>query len=291
MKQHKGSRTAEFMALFRALESQLPADKRLFNDPFAKYFLSTSHSAILRLGTIPALSGLLMGFIDRQWPGARTSGVARTRLIDDSVGNALANGIQQVVILGSGFDSRAYRLPGMAKLPVYEVDHPATSSLKRERIKRVLGTIRDNVHFVKIDFTKEDLENKMALVGYQREMTTIFVWEGVTNYLPAESVNSTLRWCSQAAFKSQVVFTYVDKKVLTDPGSFYGQKRVIKMLGDVGERWTFGINPVELNAYLRQKGLQLKSDIGAAQYRRLYYQEASSKMRGYEFYRVATATV
>lgn len=238
MKQNQSSRTAEFMAFFRALESQLSPNKRLFNDPFAKDFLSASHLLVLRLTAIPILSNILITFIDHRWPGARTSGVARTRLIDDVVGQALANGIQQVVFLGAGFDSRAYRLPGMEKVAVFEVDHPATSARKRGKIERALGSIPTNVHLVEIDFKKDDLETEMARAGYQSQVTTIFVWEGVTNYLTAEAVDSTLHWCSKAASKSLVVFTYIDKKVLSNPELFYGTKMIVKVLQDVGEKWT-----------------------------------------------------
>ena len=70
-------------------------------------------------------------FIDRRWPGARTSGVARTRLIDDAVAAALRDGIDQVLILGAGFDCRAYRLPGIERARVFEIDHPSTSAKDR----------------------------------------------------------------------------------------------------------------------------------------------------------------
>jgi O-methyltransferase involved in polyketide biosynthesis len=124
-----------------------------------------------------------------------------------------------------------------------------------------------------------------------RTAITLFVWEGVTNYLTAEAVDSILCWCSKAASRSRIVFTYVDKKVLTKPESFYGTRRIIKVLQDVGERWTFGIDPSELASYLAEHCLRLETDVAAAQYRKLYFKEASSKMKGYEFYRVATASI
>ncbi len=131
----------------------------------------------------------------------------------------------------------------------------------------------------------------MQQAGYRLLATTLFVWEGVTNYLTAEAVDSTLSWCSKAASESQLVFTYIDKKVLTSPESFYGSKRIVKAVQGVGERWTFGIDPMELASYLKERGLRLESDVGAAQYRMLYFKEASLKMKGYEFYRVATASI
>jgi len=278
------------MALFRALESQRAPHKRLFNDPFARYFLSASHLLVLHLARISVLYSLLTAYIDHRWPGARTSGVARTRLIDDEVASALASGMQQIAFLGAGFDSRAYRLPGMEKVEIFEVDHPATSARKRKVIRKALGMVPRNVNFVEIEFNRDDLQTKMKQAGFDMKQRTLFIWEGVTNYLSAEAVEATLRWCSQTGPESKVIFTYVDKKVLTNPGSFYGTKSVSKVLQDAQEKWTFGIDPDGLASWLIKRGLLLQKDIGATQYRTLYLGRAGAKIRGYEFYHLATAS-
>src|SRR3954452_22478162 len=125
MQGNQFSRTAEFMALFRALESQR-SPRPLFRDPFAAAFLGRPLRQLVRWSAPPLLGRLLRRTIDRLWPGARTSGGARTKLIDDWVGDGVATGARQVLVLGAGFDSRAWRLPALADLPVFEVDHPAT---------------------------------------------------------------------------------------------------------------------------------------------------------------------
>ena len=106
MKEGQASRTAEYMALFRALESTLPANRRIVEDVFATAFLSPRLRFIVGLSKLPLLGGLVPAFIDYRWPGARSSGVARTRFIDDAVVAALNSGINQVVMLGAGFDAR-----------------------------------------------------------------------------------------------------------------------------------------------------------------------------------------
>ncbi len=285
------SRTAEFMALFRALESLLPPNKRLFNDPFAKNCLSSSLYFLWNLARIPGIHGVMTSYIDRKWPGARTSAVARTRAIDDAVCKALEQGILQIVLLGAGFDSRAYRLPGMEKVTVYEVDHPATSERKRQVILRSLPGLTTNVRYVKVDFNKSNLELEIRNAGYTVNVPALFVWEGVTNYLTAEAVDSTLEWCSRAASGSRLVFTYIDRKVLSDPGSFYGTENIVQILQDVGEKWTFGLEPAKLGSFLKERGLKLETDLSANQYRERYFKDAASKMKGYEFYRVAVAYV
>src|ERR1700744_4339294 len=98
------------MALFRALETVRPAGERLFEDSFAKRFLRRRYRAVVEAARIPAMGGAILAYIDRRWPGSRASGVARTRWIDDEVRTALSDGAEQVVILGAGFDTRAYRM-------------------------------------------------------------------------------------------------------------------------------------------------------------------------------------
>ncbi len=134
MRRSRSSATAEFMALFRAQESARPDHRRLFNDLFAVSFLSPRLRPASVLFRIPFVRFLLARWMDARWPGARTSAVARTRLIDDWASAAADAGMRQAVILGAGFDCRAWRLSAFRDLPILEVDHPATSAGKRRRI-------------------------------------------------------------------------------------------------------------------------------------------------------------
>ena len=127
------SRTARYMALFRALESAR-SKERLFEDRFAIYFLPFPMRAAARLARLPMIGELVERGIDARWPGTWSSAVARTRLIDDWLGEAITAGAGQVVILGAGFDCRALRLPALANLPVFEVDRSALLIAKRRRL-------------------------------------------------------------------------------------------------------------------------------------------------------------
>lgn len=110
MKEGQASRTAEYVALFRAIESSLPAKRRLFEDPFARRFLGRRFALLAALCSLPGAADLVSRYIDGRWAGARSSAVARTRLIDDTISEALAQGIEQLVILGAGFDARTFIL-------------------------------------------------------------------------------------------------------------------------------------------------------------------------------------
>ena len=289
MKEGHASRTAEYMALFRALESSLPAGRRLFDDPFARDFLGPPLAFVARLGTLPGLREVVLRIIDCRWPGARTSGATRTRFIDDAVGAALEGQLEQFVVLGAGFDSRAYRLPGLRKTTVFEVDHPDTLRRKRSALTRALGVFPEHVRFVPTDFNQDDLEQAMATAGYCVSARTLFLWEGVTNYLSEAAVDATLRWCSRAAPGSRLLFTYVERAVLEHPQSFFGTEKLFATLAAAGEAWTWGIEPCALPEFLAQRGLSLEQDVGAEEYRRLYWGERARTMRGYEFYRIAVA--
>jgi len=291
MREGEASRTAAYMALFRALESTLPAGRRLFQDPFAYAFLPSRLRSVVNLSRIPLAGALVRAYIDRRWPGARTSAVARTKFIDDATEAALRSGVMQVVILGAGFDSRAYRIPGVARAVAFEVDHPFTSARKRRGIETALGSLPRHLRLVPIDFNAEVLSHAMSAAGYDLSQRTLFIWEGVTNYLTEPAVDATLRWCACAAAGSTVLFTYVHRQVLDSPEVFEGTQRLFATLRAAGERWTFGLDPSGLRAFLAERGLRLDEDVGASEYRAICFGPASRHMRGYEFYRIAVARV
>ena len=254
------------MALFRALESgRRPAAARL-----------------------PLVGGAVARLIDRRWPGARTSAVARTRLIDDAVLAALAEGVGQVLILGAGFDCRAYRLPGIERARVFEIDHPATSAAKRTRLAALLDAPPSHVTFVAVDFDRQPLLAALDAAGCDRTVPSLVVWEGVSNYLAAAAVDATLRDLATFAAGSRILFTYVHRGVLDGSVPFVGAERIAATVQRAGEPWTFGLDPTEVPAYLAARGLALVDDVGADEYRARLLGDAG---RGYAFYRVVQARV
>jgi methyltransferase (TIGR00027 family) len=193
MQPGRPSRTAEYMALFRALEHARPPKTRLFTDPFAQAFLGPRLRWLVTLSALPGVVDVVCRVIDHRWPGARTSAVARTRLIDDRAGAAIAEGVQQIVLLGGGFDSRAYRLEGGERLAFFDVDHPSTQARKRQVVRDVIGEPSSRVRFVPTDFDRDSIETTLPAAGYDQSRPTLFIWEGVTNYLTDRAVDHTLQ--------------------------------------------------------------------------------------------------
>ena len=289
MREGHASRTAEQNALFRALESSRHADQRICDDPLARHFLRWPYTLVMCVAAIPGVATSVCWYIDRRWPGVRSSVVARTRLIDDLIAGALDDGIDQVVILGAGFDSRAYRISRLAAIDIFEVDHPDTQAAKREVLKRLLPSPPEHVRFVAIDFKQDDLASAMSGAGYDDSKHTLFLWEGVTNYLTADAVDSTVQWCSRASAGSQLLFTYVHRDVLTRPSDFVGTQNLFRSLEKARERFAFGMQPSHVPGFLASRGFSLELDIGAAEYRARYFGARARAMRGHEFYRVALA--
>jgi methyltransferase (TIGR00027 family) len=207
--------------------------------------------------------------------------VARTRLIDDLV-TTVAPTVAQVVVLGAGFDTRAHRLDALRATAVFEVDHPATQARKRALVPR------SSVRYVPVDLATDDLDPELDAAGFDAWLPTLVVWEGVSNYLDEASVDATLRWCGKLSAGSHLVFTYVDDAVLSDPGRFHRADRVLASSRRAGEPVTFGMAPAAVPAYLADRGLTLLDDVGAADYRVAHYGPAALRIRGHEFYRVAS---
>jgi methyltransferase (TIGR00027 family) len=291
MHANRASRTAEYMAFFRAMESVRPNGRTLFVDPLAERFVSAGLRRAVRASRWRVPAALVNWYADWRLPGARTSAIARTKLIDDALRDALQEGIQQVVILGAGFDCRAYRLEALRNVKVFEVDHPSTLAKKVEILAEVLPEIPKTVRFAETDFNRRPLKNVLTEVGFEPSLRTVFLWEGVTNYLTEEAVDSVMRYVATCCASSRIIFTYVDDGLLDGSVRFEGGDRLLRDVEKLGEPWTFGIVPGELAEFLRRRGLRLERDWSAVEYRRECFGEEAREMKGYEFYHVAVGRV
>jgi methyltransferase (TIGR00027 family) len=285
---NRASLTAEYMALFRALESSRPASSRLFNDSFAACFLGELRKWLYRVARGELGRRLVERVLDSAAPGARAAGIARTKWIDDEVTAALAEA-KQLVLLGAGFDTRAFRLPEAARATTFELDHPETSRAKQAALKKH-GSLPDRVRYGSLDFIHQAVDAVLEQAGFDKMQTACFVWEGVTNYLTAEAIDAVLRQVQHAAPGSILLFTYVDRAVLENPERFFGAAKLMARLESYGESWTFGYYPEALPAYLAARGYHLLANLSVADVWRRTGRSGSGT-RGYEFYWLASARV
>jgi methyltransferase (TIGR00027 family) len=241
MRRQEVSRTAEFMAVFRASEHAKAPNSRAFADPLATALLPGELRLAAKLFALRPAAALLNGYIDRRWPGARTSGIARTRLIDDWITEA-AGKVDQVVLLGAGFDSRAWRLDALANARIFEVDHPNTAQVKQARLRSAHADLR-KVNFVNVDFEVDDYDELLRAAGFDASRPAIVVWEGVSQYLTGEAVCGVLRWAGRLAPGSRFIFTYIHEGVLNGSVAFAGADRIIANVDGIGEPWRLGCCP------------------------------------------------
>ena len=157
MKKDTPSRTAQYMALFRAIESVRSKNQRLFYDPYAVNFLDRGLKLVVKSSSIPLIGDITTKIIEKQTPGAFSSGVARTRYIDDLLKKTIKNGVKQVIILRAGFDTRSLRLKFLKNIPIIEIDHPDTAQFKIKVIDNSIGHLPENVKYYQIDFNQKSL--------------------------------------------------------------------------------------------------------------------------------------
>lgn len=282
MRPDHASATAADNALVRALDARRPPGERVADDQLAVRLLPPRYRALVEAARVPPVRRLVEGVIDRWWPGPRRGVVARTRYIDELVTGALPE-VDQVLLLGAGFDTRAHRLPGIDRVPTFEVDHPATQAAKRAALPHP----RPHVRYVPVDFACDDLGAALDDADFVAPARTLVLWEGVTNYLDTASVDATFRFITRVTgIGSPVVFTYVDARMLTDPASFAGASQSTTRVRRQGEPFTFGLDPEAVSAHLDQYALLLRTDVAVPELVARYYGE---HMDAYAYYHVVHA--
>jgi methyltransferase (TIGR00027 family) len=179
----------------------------------------------------------------------------RTTMLDAAMDEALATGTRQIVILGAGFDSRGYRFRDrLTGIRFIEVDQGPTQEHKQQRVREILGQLPAEVRYVPVDFTKDDLLTQLTTAGYSPKERSLYIWEGVTMYLPEAAVMSTLKFIrDQSAPGSRVAFDYAlaSDPRLNDPTTRFARW---------GEPWLFGFRSTSAVATLRDVGLEPVSD-------------------------------
>ena len=132
--------------------------------------------------------------IDWRYPGARTSGVSRTRVIDDWLVDHIRTGAEQILILGAGYDARAYRLPEVSRFVIFELDRAEVITAKARVVSDTYPNAAVDTRPIAVDFFNDDIGDRLIRSGFDTNKRTVVLWEGVTNYLDAKSVSKTAVW-------------------------------------------------------------------------------------------------
>lgn len=270
----KASYTAGVMATHRAIEMLRPPEERVCEDPFAVHFLPPEFAAILK--NREQLTALAKDSAQK-FPGINGAVVARTRFIDDIVLQYVEEGLAQIVILGAGYDSRAYRIEGIKqKVTVFEVEYPFTQQIKIQKVVEVLGEKPGHVKYVPMDFIKDDLKACLLKSDYDPAKRTLFIMEGLTFYLPAETLDSILAFIAKhSGLQSAVVFDYLPLTVINGTSNRPEGKNSWIEVQRSGEHYRFGLESNELSAFLVQRGFKLKNNVNAPDCKNMYFRGQS----------------
>ena len=258
------SMTALSAEIQRAVGFKNP-DPALRNpDYFAEKFIGPRERAAFK-SALASLPNLPPGALDLDWDAMVERFVgkagldrhtARTKYFDDALLTALGDGDSQVVILGAGFDSRAYRFQGaLGGVRFFEVDYGPTQEYKKLRLKEILGSVPTYVRFVAMDFTKDDLLTELRKAGYSERERSLFVWEGVIGYLTETAVKDTLHFVrDHAAAGSTLAFNYTlsGDPAVNNPHTHYALW---------GEPRLFALPGANAGDFLRREGLETFSDV------------------------------
>jgi methyltransferase (TIGR00027 family) len=219
--------------------------------------------------------------------------LSRSRYAEDCLEEAVKNGVQQYVILGAGFDTFAFRRPDLlTRLQVFEVDHPITQDLKRQRIAMPGWEIPAQLHFVPIDFTKESLTAALQRSSYDPHQLSFFSWLGVSYYLTREVVFATLQDIAGIAQQgSTIVFDYMDADAFIPEKAGKRIQLMQWIAGQVGEPMKSGFDPHTLAAELDRLGYLLQENLAPAEIDRRYFQGRTDLYRAFEHLHFARAVV
>jgi methyltransferase (TIGR00027 family) len=255
------SKTAVYVAAARAVGSKDPDPQRRNPDYLAIKFLGPRERAVLPELHLDALDLDFDSAIKQVGEWIVAIMTYRTKRFDAALLDALQNGATQVVVLGAGFDSRAYRFQSqLADVRVMEVDYGPTQAYKKQRLAEIVEVIPSNVSFVPMDFTKDNLLEQLRNAGYSEQQKTFFLWEGVTYYLPESAVKDTLHFVrDHSASGSRIAFDYTgtNNPALNNPLHLYARW---------GEPWRFGFRNSSAREYVQQEGLGVLSDTPGLEY-------------------------
>lgn len=290
MKASVPSFTAERVAFARAAESRRPKITRVCFDPLAEHFVGSRLKLVLNS---PFLRMILRWTVARKRLRLFNYVIARTRYMDDYLKTCMDDGIEQLVILGAGYDTRAYRIPDDAHaIRIFEVDHPATQEVKVRKLKRLSPSVTANVTYVATDFEQGSFEQELFKSGYKDTLKTVFVWEGVTYYLTERAVDETLAFVKTSSVPgSSIIFDYIPSEVIQQIGVSKTADTLIDQLEQSGEPLVFGLVPARIEDFLGRRGFRDVHNVSSRYLKNHYFRGLNRTRPVSESFWIVHATV
>jgi methyltransferase (TIGR00027 family) len=283
MKEGKPSFTAEGTVAMRYAESLAPESERRCHDPLAKDFLPAKFRII---GKSRLVAKIALWSVERLIPGMIGYIVGRTQYIDDYLKARIDDGIEQLVIMGAGYDSRAYRFDELkGRVRVFEVDFPATQRVKKEKVRKIFGSLLDHVVYVSVDFDEKKLGEGLFESGFDKNLKTLFIWEGVTPYITAEGMDETLDFVAgNSGEGSSIIFDYLFQSSID--GTFQRKevhriRRVWELIARpiTSESFCYGIPDGTIEDFLTRRGFSQVVDTSGEYFDSAYFKGPNENLR------------
>ncbi|HEY6455790.1 MAG TPA: class I SAM-dependent methyltransferase [Steroidobacteraceae bacterium] len=272
VKDDSPSRTAYGVAMSRAAHQifDLP---RVFEDPTALTILGPKITGGIRAAQ--------RRFNSRYARYLRAFLVARSRLAEEALAEAVARGVRQYVLLGAGLDTFAYRNPhATGGLRVFEVDHPATQEWKRQLVSHARLKSQGSLVYVPVNFERELLAQRLLANGFQPEEPAFFSWLGVTMYLTQDAIQETLRFVAQSKVsRSGIIFDYLTLPPRWNYLRRWGLKLLMRRVAAAGEPWRTFFDPAVLQADLTRLGFATVRDLGREEINARFFDNAGARLR------------
>jgi len=269
--EHKPSETALFAALRRTIANQEYQNERFGPDDLAKIFLPLHFRFFLKFKKIREnTKNKLNEFL----PGLNEYMIARTAYFDRLFLDALNNQISQIVLLGAGYDTRAYRfMEYNLNTRIFELDSAPTQARKLSCLRKARIDVPEALTFIPINFNTESLKDVLEIAGHKHHKKTLYIWEGVSYYLDAKSVDTTLEFVSNSSHhESAIAFDYTVSVSDEKAENFYGVKEFNQTMKKhhANEELIFSLNVGEIQSYLEQKGLNMVEHLDNEDIERTY---------------------
>ncbi len=259
-----------------AIEQFEAPQRRFVNDDLAFAFLPAGLRAMVSATRLGPLRRLMVAASERSGRGLWVNLACRKRFIDEKLDDALP-GIDAVVILGAGMDTRPYRLARRSAIPVYEVDLPVNIERKEAAVRRVLGEAPPSVRLVPVDFERDALAAELAKAGHRGDDRTFYIWEGVTQYLTTGAVDATFAYLRDAARASRLVFTYVRRDFI-DGTNMYNARSAYRRMRENQQLWHFGLDSDEVSGVVAEYGWRLIEQAGPDYFLRHYVEPTGRRL-------------
>ena len=279
------SLTAQVNAAQRAAESLRPPGRRLIDDPQSRHFVE--HPVLRAALSHPLAADAALRVFDRLWGGLHAHIALRVRYADDARAAAVEDGIDQLVLLGAGFDTTSLRAD-KAAMTVFEVDAPATQAHKRpvvERLASDAGTV-----WVSCDLEHDALGQRLLEAGFDPARPSLIVWLGVSMYLTRDALDTTLADLAQlCAPGSRLVLDYIRDGVAAARTPWPGANRITRLVARRGEFYRSDFTEHGLDALLTTHGFQPAEHLGVDALLRRYDPRNTSRLSADDWLAVASA--